>query len=132
MRAAFAVLMITLVMLALGCGKKESGDSSAGTSGTKPDIIGEVKKIETVKGDGTDVIGRLLIEGSRKGNTAVDRATVTVTNKTRILEQVGNDLKPSKLSSIVVGQPVEARFTGPVAESYPVQAAAGEIVILRY
>jgi hypothetical protein len=36
-----------------------------------------------------------------------------------------------KFSDFKVGQTVEASFTGPVSESYPVQGAASEIVILQ-
>jgi hypothetical protein len=36
-----------------------------------------------------------------------------------------------KFSDLKVGQTVEASFTGAVSESYPVQGAAGEIVILQ-
>ena len=39
--------------------------------------------------------------------------------------------RPATFEALQVGQKVEAWFTGPVAESYPVQAVASDIVILK-
>jgi hypothetical protein len=55
---------------------------------------------------------------------------VTVTEDTRIHVQHGSEFEEATFSDLQVGQYVEAVFAGPVAESYPVQATASEIVVL--
>ena len=68
---------------------------------------------------------RILVEerpderwGSLKASVRIDGA--------RILRRSGGT---APASEIVVGQRVSVWFTGPVAESYPVQARAGTIVL---
>ena len=53
-----------------------------------------------------------------------------VESDTRILLQAGNAMMEVTFGDLMVGQTVEAWFTGPVAESYPVQAKASQIVIV--
>ena len=61
----------------------------------------------------------------------IDRAFVTVTSDTRLF-RLGDDgaLVPCGFAALHEGAVVAVRFTGPVAESYPVQATAGGVVIL--
>jgi hypothetical protein len=61
---------------------------------------------------------------------AIDRASVAVTAATRIVDARSGERRVVTVDALAVGQRVEARFAGPVAESYPVQAVAGEVVIL--
>lgn len=77
------------------------------------------------------IIGTVLIEGVMEKDTEYDRASVTITNKTRILEQEGQVYRSKTFNDLKAGQKVQARFTGTVLESYPVQATAIEIVILK-
>ena len=53
-----------------------------------------------------------------------------VEGDTRILRQVGNAMMEVTFADLTVGQTVEAWFTGPVAESYPVQVKTSQIVIV--
>lgn len=92
----------------------------------KPDIRGIVKTVSPSKKGGE--IGFLLVEGP-KGQT-YDKASIRVTADTKIFKLDGADRKPATLKDLKVGQTVEAKFVGPIAESYPVQAKAGEIVIV--
>jgi hypothetical protein len=73
----------------------------------------------------------LLIEGPQTKDTVYDKASVKLTPQTSIKMLVGKELKDAKLADLKVGSKVEAVFIGPVAESYPVQATAGEIVIIE-
>ena len=61
----------------------------------------------------------------------IDRAFVNVTSDTRLV-RLGDDgaLVPCVFAALHEGAVVAVRFTGPVAESYPVQATAGQVVIL--
>jgi hypothetical protein len=116
-----AGLLLLLLSLVVGC------RSSSGTEEAGVDIRGTVTEI--VQGR-EDVAGSILIEGIVEEDTEYDRAFVTVTDETRIFEQVGEDRRPASFAALEIGQRVQARFTGPVMESYPVQATAAEIVIL--
>ena len=79
-------------------------------------------------------IGSILVEGAIEDDTTFDKARIRVTDKTRIFQQEGGERHPVTFDSLKIGKglaKVEVQFTiGPVAESYPVQAGAAEIVIL--
>jgi hypothetical protein len=104
-----------------------TGDSDAAPTPGGPDIRGVV----TIITDGAgDVIGSVRIEGAIAEDTDYDKAVVRVESDTRILRQVGNATMEITFGDLEVGQTVEAWFTGPVAESYPVQVKASQIVIV--
>ena len=96
--------------------------SQVGVRGT----ISQVSRVEGRKG----VLGRVLIEGAKETDTEVDKASVTVTDETRLSIEQGGKRETAAFADIKKGQKVEARFDGPVLKSYPVQATASEIVIL--
>ena len=122
---------IALVMLALvaltSCSLVSPGNAG------RPDIRGTVTQITPALAQSgeTNIIGTILIEGAKETDTQFDRAMVTATDKTVVLEQIGEPRRPAKFENIRVGDRVEAQFTGPVRESYPVQATASAITILR-
>ena len=89
-------------------------------------VITQINQSEDEKG----ILGRILIEGTKESDTHFDKANVTVTSQTKVFREQDGERKPGAFTDLKKGQQVEARFTGPVMESYPVQAAAGEITIL--
>ena len=76
------------------------------------------------------VLGELLMEGKKDKDTEYDKAIVKVTKSTKIFKMVGGDLKPATFDDLKAAGKMEIQFTGPVAESFPVQAKAGKIIIL--
>jgi beta-N-acetylhexosaminidase len=89
-------------------------------------------KITTVSVNPSNpAIGSVLIEGKLEKDTSVDKASTRVTAQTKVFRMQDGKKVAATFGDLKVGQTVEATFTGPVAESYPVQAAAGEIVILE-
>lgn len=78
---------------------------------------------------GEPPLGTIRVEGTLEGGTRYDKASVRITRDTVIVKGRGGRRMP--FNSLTVGALVEATFTGPVAESYPVQATASEIVILE-
>ncbi len=92
------------------------------------DIRGNITTIQQVAAP--DSLAIVLIEGVIEPDTQFDRAAVRITDQTRIVEQVGTEWRTTTAAALNAGQRVQARFTGPVAESYPVQAMAAEIMIL--
>ena len=97
-----------------------------------PDIIGSVRTMSVADGTwNAGILGQMLVVGKIQDGTTVDKAFVTVTDATRIYVQTAQGRQQVDLSYLGVGQTVAVAFTGPVAESYPVQATAGVIVILK-
>lgn len=78
---------------------------------------------------GEPPVGTIRVEGTLEGGTRYDKAQVRITRDTRIYKGRGGRRMP--FNSLTIGTLVEATFTGPVAESYPVQATAAEVVILE-
>ena len=134
-RAGFAGVMITamaiILLVGAGCGSGGEKNGSPGQASEGADIRGYVTSISVAPG-GQDggVLGSVLIEGELEEDTAFDRANATVTEDSLIYVQRDGERVEAGFLDLAVGQYVEATFTGPVAESYPVQATAGEIVVL--
>lgn len=76
-------------------------------------------------------LGTVFIDGKMEKDTSVDKASARVSADTSIFRMEDGKKVAGKFSDLKVGQTVEASFTGPVSESYPVQGLASEIVILQ-
>ena len=85
----------------------------------KYDIIGEIVSISR-----TEEQTVILVEGDITQWSAYDKASIRVDENTLITVK-GEQTDPHNLE---LGMRVAVVFEGPVAESYPVQAYAGEIV----
>lgn len=96
----------------------------------KIDVRGSISTIQEASEDSKTrgILASVLIEGALESDTAFDRAVVTITQDTWIL---GSDGQTLGIAALQTGLRVEALFTGPVMESYPVQVTASEIVILK-
>jgi beta-N-acetylhexosaminidase len=119
------LFLAVAVLLAGGHGATAQADG-------KVDIRGNITRVnklnEGQKGQG--ILAVVLIEGKQEPNTGYEKAVVKITQKTKLWKQAGDKKKPAMATELKVGTRVEAVFTGPVAESFPVQATAGEVVIL--
>jgi Protein of unknown function (DUF3221) len=96
----------------------------------RADVRGVITNISQIEGE-KKILGRILIEGAKEKDTEVDKANVTVTSQTKLFKEQDGERKLVAFDDLKKGQHVEARFTGPVMESYPVQATADEVTILR-
>ena len=97
-----------------------------------PSIRGAITTLNAADGSwNAGILGSVLIEGKLQSDTSFDKASVTVTDKTKIYREDAQGRHLVDFSYLRVGQIVAATFTGAVAESYPVQATAREIVILK-
>jgi hypothetical protein len=110
------------------------GDKADKDDPEKADIRGLIANVspsdDDVKKKG--FLGRLRVEGAKEKTTNYDKATVLITNKTKILKQDGKERKEAKFEDLKKGCKVQIDFTGaPVAQSYPVQATAETVVILE-
>ena len=91
-----------------------------------PDIIGTVTR--------ADVVGNsrvLLVEQVPERSAGYAIAWVYVGAESRVLRQDGGRTARARPDELAVGTPVRAWFSGPVRESYPVQADAGVVLIDR-
>ena len=103
------------------------------TPGVKADIRGAITKMTPSGEDGLSkgIVGAVLIEGKIEKDTGFDRAFVEITRGTLILKKEGEEFRKVSFESLKIGQETQAVFTGPVRESYPVQATAREFIILN-
>ena len=120
-------LSAMLLPLAMAC--VLAADSEPKTKPPRADVRG---KIETVNLNMKGVPGgMLLIEGTKEKDTQHDKASVRLTKATKVYKWVDGKKKEAKVADLKKGATVQADFTGPVAESYPVQATAKEVLILE-
>jgi hypothetical protein len=76
-------------------------------------------------------LGSMLVVGDRAVSvTDIDQAWVTVQPATRVVALHDGVLVAAGCDALHTGSIVAVTFSGPVAESYPVQAVAARIVIL--
>jgi hypothetical protein len=90
---------------------------------TEPGIRGLITEINSGNGNVS-----ILVEGNIEEDTQYDKALVRITDDTMI--QKDDMSRLFEVKDIRVGDRVEVYFTGPVAESYPVQAVASIVRIL--
>lgn len=98
------------------------GDDSEADVEGDPDVRGIITGISDRS---VRIERRITVE------TEFDAANLRIEGDTDILRSVDGDLENASFDDLAVGQPVEAWITGPVAESYPIQAKAARIVILE-
>lgn len=123
-RIGLFIVVAAACLAAAGCA---AGAPSVPTS--EPDIRGVVT---AVSGGGESVSLRVVwTDDAAVGSQAgYDAAQVTVNDDTEVLARAADgSVSAAEAADIAVGTVVEAWFEGAVAESYPVQASAGTLVI---
>ena len=130
---ALAVLATLWAAVVTGCGGPAGGGPASTPPSSPPvarpaDITGVVRDLTPAAGDGA--LPALLVVADPAVTSSVDRAWVRVTAGTTIWARSADGRRELGADDLSSGQRVAIRFTGPVAESYPVQATAGDIEIL--
>ncbi len=92
-------------------------DVTAALPRTTPSIVGQVTAV---------ALPMVAVEENPAEQHGSAKASVRMTNGTQVLRQGEGVVSATELR---VGQRVKVWFTGPVMESYPLQATAGVIVI---
>ncbi|KJS82120.1 MAG: hypothetical protein JM58_15435 [Peptococcaceae bacterium BICA1-8] len=105
------VTFLLLILLLVGCGKREIH------------IRGNITQIETIQKGMTSI----LVEGEIEPDTSFDKASIAITEKTKIYR----GKERISLGSLEGGIKVEVEITGPVRESYPVQATAKAVWVIE-
>lgn len=121
-----AALALLLAVAAAGCGTEaEKTSISRGSA----DIIGTITAVRA--GGGEDISGTFDLE-VKKADGPADQYVITVGGDTPVYRHAGEeigDLEEVGFGRLQAGQKVEVWITGPVAESFPMQAQAEFIVI---
>jgi beta-N-acetylhexosaminidase len=88
------------------------------------DIRGTITNINTHNN-----VTRILVEGIVEKDTNLDKGYMKITEKTKIYKE--KEMIEVKVKDLKLGDKIEAKYDGPVMESYPVQGNAQYIIILE-
>ena len=138
---SFFQMVVGVLLLAVLAGCGQAPETGGSTSSPSPDTSASPANggngvaacsDPNIRGTITNVAATdngitISIDGQLEEDTDYDRAVVTINQDTQITRQNG---EPVTMDDLQNGIQVEACFTGPVAESYPVQARASGVVIL--
>jgi hypothetical protein len=104
---------------------------TVGADEINPSIFGAPDKITPANADAKKfgTIGSFLVAAPKDVKSALDKAIVRVTEKTKLRKMNGNLEEEATFADVKTGCTVSVWFTGPVLESYPVQATAGKVLI---
>ncbi len=111
--------MLTTVLLV--CSSKATEDQ---LPKREPDIRGVITRSDT---SAKQVV--ILIEEHPSDTAGSAKARVRLTEGTKLWSGDAEGLRRVGVEELTVGRTVRAWFDGPVAESYPVQATAGVVVL---
>ena len=125
--AAVALVALSLVAVVAcgGNGGDPGGDKTPPPVGAA-DITGRLSQL-SLAADGT---ASFLVVADPSTSGAYDRAMVRTTADTVVWAPAGEDRRTLTAGDLRDGLRVAVRFTGPVAESYPVQAVAADVEVL--
>jgi len=96
------------------------------------DIQGTIKKItpSDVSGQEQGAAGSILVVADETSGSTYDKASITITSDTTIWRPMGEGKDFITFADLREGDYVIVDLTGPVAESYPVQATAADIEVM--
>jgi hypothetical protein len=116
------VLITSLVIVALSCAPNSK------LIETEADFIGFITEIQP--GQNKDIIGQISLESH--ADKVVTKYVVTIKDETLIFQQDGDNLLKTAFKTLENKQWVKIWFSGPVMESWPMQATAQQIVIVEH
>lgn len=111
-------------MIALAVCMAASACATPGEPSESPSVVGAIAQVQQ---DRTPT--RFLVEHVTSGTAGEPTAWVDVVSRTRIYERRETGLVRVSADALQVGDRVTVWFTGPVRESYPVQAVGGTIIL---
>jgi hypothetical protein len=131
--AALAATAAATLVPQGGTDAKSPAPATPQGGGGTVDARGRVTSVSTAA-PGGDVLGSFLVEGPKDPSLVCDKASLTVTIDTRFYRRTPDGDVPLNAVSMALLEPgmqVEVTITGPVAESYPVQATAATVTIVE-
>lgn len=123
------LLLICILVEATSCTSVTSNTGTVDES--KADLVGHILEIYRAGPSGTEngQLGAILVEGIVQGGTQDALVTVAITEGTQLWQKDGQVRRPFTVESLTIGQRVLIVFSGPLAESYPMQGTADEIMV---
>jgi hypothetical protein len=115
----FLILAACLVLALTGCA------SNTEPIETESDFTGFITDVQA--GQAKDITGRISVESH--ADKIVSKYVITVNKDTAIFRQDGSNYNKAEFKELEARQWVKIWFTGPVLESWPMQATALQIVI---
>ncbi len=121
LRGLALLLLVAAPLVLVACGDQQPAAPSG-----EPSIIGVVRTA-SAGADGEVVASFLVVEGVGD----YDKASVAATGDTAWYRSSGDKVESmdAPAANALIGERAEVRFAGPIAESYPVQATAGWVVV---
>ena len=116
-----AVIIGIALLVLVGCA------SSAKPVTTEPDFTGFITGVNTI--DNEDIVGSIAVESH--ADKLVEEYVVTMKKDTNLFKLVDGDYQEISFSDLEEKDWLEIWFDGPVAESWPMQAKALQVVITR-
>jgi hypothetical protein len=123
MRTQRLIMVVTAVLIALLM--------LVACSPSPPEEAASISGVITTVTPGYGTLGSVLVEGTEGSTSVYDKASVNITASTTLLRKTGDSYEGVAYSDLKVGMVVDVWFTGPVAESYPVQATADALVVVE-
>ncbi len=114
-------LLIGLIVVSLDCA------SATKSIETEADFIGFITEIHPIKE--REISGQIFVESH--ANKIVTKYTVTIKDETLILQKDGDNLRNATFAALETKQWVKIWLSGPVMESWPMQATAQQVVIIE-
>ena len=119
---------IRAVMVTAACLAAAACAGTPGEPGESPSVVGTIQQVQQ------DVSpARILVEQAANGSGSAGEtvAWVELVEGTRVLERVDGKLVSVAPGVLKVGDRVSVWFSGPVRESWPVQAVGGTVILER-
>lgn len=130
MKRLMAMFALAACVAAAACsgapGEPDGPGLSASVPANAADIIGSITQVQ-----GTEGRLRILVEQVPTRSAGYPIASIAVGRETDVIRRADGATSRGSSGELVVGQRVQVWFTGPVAESYPVQATAATVLIER-
>jgi len=128
--SALLILLVIYLTFFTGCCPNQQFPPN---SDDQVDIRGTILNIVLTQVK-SDILGTIYVEGPLYEDTSYDKAYISITSSTQIFKidnllSSSSQFIPIPFIELQTGMIVEVTFTGPVLESYPVQATAKKIVV---
>ena len=94
---------------------------------TEADFTGFITEIHPMQEKG--ISGQISVESHAE--KIVTKYTITIEDETLIFQQDGDNLRNATFAALETKQWVQIWFSGPVMESWPMQATAKQVVIIE-
>ena len=121
----------TLPLLALALSIVAACATRVALPSRDPEVHGIVTAVTPADAGetGGERLGTLRVEENPADSSGSAKWVLTITGNTIVLVRPGEMTEPASFQRLVIGQRVDAWVTGPVAESYPMQATASHLLV---